>query len=96
MSKKYADVKRAAEAALRGLCRTIADNLSQEDADHLFIELSMSLFTASLDFELPFEKFAHDLAHKQAAFTLNVAENVVKYKHALDAGEGDNYDFKEI
>lgn len=94
--KKYDDIKRAAEAALRGLCRTIADNLSQEDADHLFIELSMSLFTASLDFELPFEKFAPDVAHKQAVFTLNVAKTVTKYKHAIDAGEGDDYDFEDI
>ena len=94
--KEYKDIKRAAEAALRGLCRTIADNLSEEDANHLFIELSMSLFTASLDFNLPFEEFAHDLAHKQAAYTLHIAETSVGYKRAIDAGEGDDYDFEEI
>jgi len=96
MSKNYNDVKRAAEAALKGLCRTIADNLDQEEANKLFIELSMSLFTASLDFNLPFDKFAADLAHKQAAYTVQIAETVVEYKHARDVGKGDNYDFEEI
>lgn len=94
--KEYKDIKRAAEAALRGLCSTIADNLTQEEANKLFIELSMSLFTASLDFALPFDKFAADLAHKQAAYTLHIAETAVGYKHAIDAGEGDDYDFEEI
>ena len=94
--KEYKEVKRTAEAALRGLCRTIADNLNEEDADHLFIELSMSLFTASLNFNLPFDEFAADLAHKQAAYTFHIAESSVRYKKAIDAGEGDNYDFEEI
>ena len=94
--KEYKDVKRASEAALGGLSRTIVDNLSQEDADQLFIELSMSLFIASLDFELPFEKFASELAHKQTVFTFEVAKNVINLKHAIDAVEGKDYDFKEI
>lgn len=94
--KNYKDVKRAAEAALRGLCRTIADNLTQEEANKLYIELSLSLFTASLDFALPFDKFAADLAHKQATYTMCVLDTAVGYKHALDAGEGDDYDFEEI
>ena len=94
--KKYDDVKRAAEAALRGLCRTIVDNLSQEDADHLFIELSMSLFSASLDFELPFNEFAGELAHKQTVFIFEVAKTIIEYKHAVDAGEGNDYDFEDI
>ena len=96
MSKKYEDGKKPAEATLRGLCRAIADNLTQEEANKLFIELSMSLFTASLDFDLPFDKFAADLSHKQASYTMCVLDTVVGYKHAIDAGEGDDYDFEEI
>ena len=96
MSKNYDDVKKPAEATLRGLCRAIADNLTQEEANKLFIELSMSLFTASLDFNLPFDKFAADLAHKQASYTLCVAETAVGYKHAIDAGGGEDYDVEEI
>ena len=94
--KEYNDVKRAAEAALRGLCRTIVDNLSAEDANKLFIELSMSLFTALLDFSLPFEKFTNELACKQATYTLNIAESSISCKRAIDTGEGDDYDFEKI
>ena len=87
MSKNYTDVKRAAEAALRGLCRTIISNLDEKDAEKLLIELSMSLFTASIDFEMPFDKFAAELSHKQAQYTLHVLDAAVSYKKAIDAGE---------
>lgn len=94
MSKKYDDVKRAAEANIRGLCKAIRNNLDEKEADQLFIELSMSLFAASIDFELPFDKFAADLAHKQAIYTMEFAETVVGVKHAID--EGDDHDTEEI
>ena len=87
MSKNYDDVKRAAEAALKGLCRTIISNLDEKDAEKLLIELSMSLFTASIDFTVPFDKFAAELAHKQANYTFQIAETAVSYKHAIDNGE---------
>lgn len=94
MSKKYDDVKRAAEANIRGLCRAINSNLNEEESEQLFIELSMSLFTASLDFSLPYERFTLELAHKQASYTLCVAETTIKCKKAIDAG--DDYDTEEI
>lgn len=45
--------KRAADAALRGLIRTIYENLNDEEGDKLCLELSLTLFTATLDFSLP-------------------------------------------
>lgn len=94
MSKNYDDVKRAAEANIRGLCRAIKSNLNEEETEKLFIELSMSLFTASVDFSLPFEKFAAELAHKQVMYTMQIAEILVDLKHSIDAGE--DYDAEEI
>lgn len=87
MNKNYNDVKRAAEAALKGLCTAIKVNLKDAEAEQLFLELSMSLFTTSLDFSLPFDEFTADLAHKQTEYTLQVGGTAVKYKRCIDAGE---------
>lgn len=87
MSKKYDDVKRAAEAALKGL---IKENLKDEEVDQLLIELSMSLFAASFDFNLPYDKFAAELSHRLVLYTIEFTNTIVDLKCALDAGEDDD------
>ena len=92
--KEYKDVKRAAEANIRGLCRAIKSNLNENEAEKLFIELSMSLFTASLNFDLPVDKFAANLSYKQAGFITQISEEVAAIKWSIDNGE--DYDGEKI
>lgn len=94
MSKNYDDVKRASEANIRGLCRAIKSNLNAEETETLFIELSMSLFTASLNFNLPIDKFAADLSHKGVNFLSQISAECVAIKKSIDKGE--NYGAEEI
>lgn len=94
MSKNYDDVKRAAEANIRGLCRAIKSNLNQKEAEKLFIELSMSLFTASLNFDLPVEEFSTRLSHRLTGFMFQITEETAVIKRSVDKGE--DYDGEEI
>lgn len=94
MSKKYEDVKRAAEANIRGLCRAIRNNLDTKEVNHLFMELSMTLFTASLDFNLPLDVFISDLSDKQSRFLVSTSDAVSKLKFQIDNGE--DYDAEDL
>ena len=66
--KNYDDVKRAAEAALRGLMRTIYSNLDDKEADNLILELSMSMFTVTINFDLPFNEFQKEVNDKNIEY----------------------------
>lgn len=94
MSKKYNDVKKAAEANIWGLCRAIKNNLDTKEVNKLFMELSMTLFTASLDFNLPLDKFISDLSDKQSRFLVQVSDNVTILKQHIDNGE--DYDAEDL
>lgn len=85
--KEYEDVKRAAEAALRGLIRTLYSNLDEEDADKLCMELSLSLFSSTLNFSLPVNKFFEEAQIKSIEYQINLKERLCKAKAAFDKGE---------
>lgn len=85
--KNYDDVKRAAEAALRGLIRTIYGNLKDEEGDKLCLELSLSLFTATLDFSLPVDKFYHEAQIKSIEYQLNLKDTLIEAKADYDKGD---------
>jgi hypothetical protein len=85
--KEYKEVKRAAEAALRGLMRTIYENLEEEEADSLCLELSLSLFTATLDFSLPATKFFEEAQIKSIDYQLNLSDSLYEAKAAFDKGD---------
>lgn len=92
--KNYDEVKRAAEAALRGLIRTIYENLEDEEADKLCMELSLTLFTTTLDFGLPVDKFYHEAQIKSIEYQLNLKDNLIAAKADYDKGdinEGDTF-----
>ena len=85
--KKYKEVKRAAEAALRGLIRTIYSNLDEEDADKLCLELSLSLFSSTLDFSLPKNKFIEEAQSKSINYQLVLMDSLFKAKADFDKGD---------
>lgn len=87
MSKNYDDVKRAAEAALRGLIRTIYENLNDEEGDKLCMELSLTLFTATLDFSLPVNDFLYAAQMKSIEYQINLKESLIEAKADYDKGD---------
>ena len=89
MSKKYDDVKRAAEAAVKGLMRTIYSNLDNEDAETLLLELSMSFFTSTVNFNLPMDKFEKELNNKNINYQLNLLKTITSVKIKIDEGKDD-------
>lgn len=90
--KEYKDVKRAAEAALRGLIRTVYQNLDSKEADNLCIELSMSLVTATLDFDEEHDILADHLATLMSSYMICIGDTVMKYKANYDKGETNEAD----
>lgn len=86
MNKNY-DVKRAADAALRGLIRTIYENLNDEEGDKLCLELSLTLFTATLDFSLPVDKFYHEAQIKNIEYQLTLKDILIEVKADYDKGD---------
>lgn len=87
--KEYKDVKRAADAALRGLIRTIYSNLDEDDANKLCMELSLSLFSSTLDISLPVNKFFEELQSKSINYQLILIDSLIKAKVDFDKGEID-------
>ena len=87
--KEYNDVKRAADAALRGLIRTIYSNLDEDDANKLCMELSLSLFSSTLDISLPVNKFFEELQSKSINYQLILIDSLIKAKVDFDKGEID-------
>lgn len=85
--KKYDDVKRAAEAALRGLIRTVYSNLDEDDADKLCMELSLSLFSSTIDFSLPVNKFLEEAELKSINYQLTLRDSLCKAKADFDKGD---------
>ena len=94
--KNYDEVKRAAEAALKGLIRTIDSNLNDEDCERLLIELSMTLFTASVNFDLPADEFMLKLSIKQCDYIFTVGEKIVEVKAAIDEKGDKGYEDYKI
>ena len=90
--KEYKDIKRAAEAALRGLTRTIYENLEDEESSKLCLELSLELFTATLDFSLPVAKFFEEAQLKSINYQLNLRDSLCEAKEAYDKGDIDAAD----
>lgn len=84
--KEYNDVKRAAAAALRGLIRTIYSNLDEDDAEKLCMELSLSLFSSTLDFSLPVNKFFEEAQSKSINYQLILRDSLCKAKADFDKG----------
>ena len=87
--KKYDDVKRAADAALRGLVRTIYSNLSEEDSEKLCLELSMSLFSSTIDFSEPIEELIPKLAAKTTNYMMCLNDAIINAKSDVDKGAVD-------
>jgi len=85
--KNYDEVKRAAEAALRGLIRTIYGNLKDEEADKLCLELSLTLFTATLDFSLPVNDFLYAAQMLSIEYQINLKEALIEAKADYDKGD---------
>lgn len=92
--KNYNDVKRAAEAALRGLMKTIYSNLDEKEADKLVLELSMSMYTTTINFDLPLDQFQKEVNKQNLNYQLILMDVITSTKIKIDAG-GYN-DFKTI
>lgn len=84
--KEYKDVKRAAEAALRGLIRSIYENLEEEEADKLCLEMSMSLFNTTIDYSLPFDLFMIKYDEKFKHYTIALTKQTYFAKSDYDMG----------
>lgn len=85
--KEYNEVKRAAEAALRGLIRTVYENLKEDEAENLLMELSLSLFTATLDFSLPVNDFLYDAQMKSIDYQITLKNKLIEAKADYDKGD---------
>lgn len=85
--KNYDEVKRAAEAALRGLIRTIYENLKDDEADNLCLELSLTLFTTTLDFSLPVDKFLEEAQIKSIDYQITLKNQLIEAKINFDKGD---------
>lgn len=92
--KNYNDVKTAAEAALRGLMKTIYSNLDEKEADKLVLELSMSMYTRTINFDLPLDQFQKEVNKQNLNYQLTLMDVITSTKIKIDAG-GYN-DFKTI
>ena len=90
--KEYKKVKRAAEAATKGMVRAIYDSLDSKEADNLCIELSMSLVTATLDFNEEYDTLASHLAELMASYMHCICVTVMKYKDDYDKGKTNEAD----
>ena len=85
--KSYDDVKKASEEAIYELAKTIRGVLSEEESDRLYMELAMTLFVLTLDFDLSEEDFVNELNNTNVNFALNIIDHTMKLKKAIDKGE---------
>jgi len=90
--KEYNEVKRAVEEALIGLIRTVYENLKEDEAENLLMELSLSLFTATLDFSLPVNDFLYDAQMKSIDYQITLKNNLIEAKDNYDKGDMNEFD----
>lgn len=85
--KSYDDVKKASDEAIAGLIEVISNSLSEEDADRLLKELAMSLFTSTLDFDLPIDEFVEELNRMNFIFQQCMLKSIMDVKIKIDEGD---------